>query len=190
MPSANNVNLASEPFRRDRPLIFAGLIGGVVLGSLLAFQLSIIWFNRQSTLEARAQVASLAERTATMAQEQTRLEAELRQPANARALEESLFFNGLLRRKGISWARIFADVEGVLPHTVRLVSVRPAVNQFNQIELQMAVAAASPQPAIDMVQRLESSPLFGATEVETWLPPSANEPTFRYTMRTNYAARY
>jgi len=190
MPSANNVNLASEPFRRDRPMILAGLVGGLVLGALLAFQLSLIWFNRQSTIEARAEVASLAERASMMAQEQARLEASLRQPANARALEESLFFNGLLRRKGISWARIFADVEGVLPPNVRLVSVRPAVNQFNQIELQMAVASASTQPVIQMLQRLEGSPLFGATSVETWLPPSANDPTYRYTVRANYASRF
>jgi Tfp pilus assembly protein PilN len=190
MPSAINVNLASQPFRRDRPLILAGVIGGLVLGAMLAFQLSMIYFNRQSTIEARAEVATLNERAAAMAQEQARLEAALRQPANARALEESVFFNSLLRRKGISWARIFADVEGVLPGSVRLVSVRPAVNQFNQIELQMAIASSAPQPAIDMVQRLESSPQFGATSVETWLPPSNTDPTYRYTLRANYATRF
>ena len=106
MPSAINVNLASEPFRRDRPLILAGVIAGLVLGALLTFQLSMVYFNRQSTLDARAEVASLEERAGMMAQEQARLEAALREPANARALEESLFFNALLRRKGISWARI------------------------------------------------------------------------------------
>lgn len=190
MLSANNINLASEPFRRDRPMVLAGVVGGVALGALLAFQVSVIWINRQSTIEARSQVATLDERARTMAAEQARLEATLRQTSNARALEESLFFNSLLRRKGISWTRIFADVEGVLPSNVRLVSVRPAVNQFNEIELQMAVASTSTQPVIQMVQRLESSPLFGATLVETWLPPSANEPTYRYTVRTNYASRY
>lgn len=190
MPSAINVNLASEPFRRDRPMVLAGVAGGLILGALLAFQLSMIYLNRQSTDEARAELAALNKRASMMAQEQARLEGALRQPANARALEESLFFNSLLRRKGISWARIFADVEAVLPGTVRLVSVRPAVNQFNQIELQMAIASASPTPAIEMVQRLESSPQFGATSVETWLPPSSNDPTYRYTLRANYATRF
>ena len=79
MPSANNVNLASEPFRRDRPVILAGLVGGLVLGALLAFQLSMIWFHRQSTIDARAEVATLSERASMMAQEQARLEASLRQ---------------------------------------------------------------------------------------------------------------
>src|SRR5262245_16542251 len=138
MPSTIQVNLASQPFRRDRPLVLAGVGGGLLLGAVLAFQLSLIWFNRQSTLEARAEVSSLQQRAQTMAAEQAQLEATLRQPKNAAALEESLFFNGLLRRKGISWTRIFSDVEGVLPGNVRLISVRPQVNQYNQVELQMA----------------------------------------------------
>ena len=190
MPSTIQVNLASQPFRRDRPLVLAGVGGGLLLGALLAFQLSLIWFNRQSTLEARAEVASLDRRAQTMAQEQARLEGALRQPKNAAALEESLFFNGLLRRKGISWTRIFSDVEGVLPSNVRLVSVRPQVNQFNQIELQMAIASATTEPVILMLQRLEGSPVFGATSVETWLPPSQNEPTYRYTVKADYAPRF
>jgi hypothetical protein len=54
----------------------------------------------------------------------------------------------------------------------------------------MAIASAAPGPAIDMVQRLESSPQFGATSVETWLPPSSTDPTYRYTLRANYATRF
>ena len=190
MPSAINVNLASEPFRRDRPLILAGVVGGIVLGALLAFQVSMIFLNRQSTIEARAQVASLQQRAQKMTAEQATLQAALRQPTNAAALEDSLFFNGLLRRKGISWLQIFTDVEGVLPPNVRVVSVRPQVNQFNQVELQMAVASPSTDPVVLMLQRLENSPLFGSTAVETQLPPSQNDPTYRYTVRANYARRF
>jgi Tfp pilus assembly protein PilN len=190
MPSAIPVNLASQPFRRDRPMVLAGVVGGIVLGALLAFQLSLIWLNRESTIEARASVASLQRRVQEMGREQASLEAALRQPQNAAALEESLFFNGLLRRKGISWTRIFSDVEGVLPHNVRLVSVRPQVNQYNEVELQMAVASASMQPVVDMIKRLEGSAVFGSTAVETWLPPSQNDPTYRYTVKANYAPRF
>ena len=189
MPSAIQVNLASEPFRRDRPMVLAGVVGGLVLAALLALQLSLIYFNRQSTIEARAELAELNERAAKMAAEQSQMDAVLRQSSNARALEESLFFNSLLRRKGISWTRIFTDLEGVVPHNVRLVSVRPQVNAYNEIELRMSVASATPEPVIAMLQRFEGSPTFGATLVETWLPPSANEPTYRYTLRANYAAR-
>jgi Tfp pilus assembly protein PilN len=190
MASAIQVNLASEPFRRDRPLVLAGIVGGLVLGALLAFQLMMIYFNRQSTIEARAELGQLQVRAQQMSAEQSQLEAALRQPENARALEESLFFNGLLRRKGISWTGIFSDIEGVMPYNVRLISVRPQVNNYNQIELRMGVASATTEPVIAMLRRLEGSAKFGATAIETWLPPSANEPTYRYMLKANYAPQF
>ena len=49
--------------------------------------------------------------------EQARQDAILRQPENAEVLERSLFLNALLYRKGISWTRIFADLEKSFPIT-------------------------------------------------------------------------
>ena len=40
-------------------------------------------------------------------------------------LERSVFLNALLYRKGISWTRIFADLEKVVPHNVRIMSDPP-----------------------------------------------------------------
>jgi Tfp pilus assembly protein PilN len=189
MPSAVSINLASEPFRRDRPIVLAGIAGGTLLGGLLLFQAALIWTNRETTIEARQDVATQQGRLQSLARDRATLEGTLRQPANSAALEESLFFNALLRRKGISWSRVFSDLETVLPFNVRLVSVRPQVNQYNQIVLEMAVASATTEPVIQMLMRLEGSPVFGATAVQTWLPPSQNEPNFRYTVKANYAPR-
>ena len=50
-----------------------------------------------------------------MTAEQAQLDAVLRKPENAEVLERSVFLNALLVRKGISWTRIFADLEKVLP---------------------------------------------------------------------------
>ena len=49
-------------------------------------------------------------------------------------LERSLFLNTLIERKAISWTKIFADLEKVMPYNVRLVSVRlPEVDSHNQV---------------------------------------------------------
>ncbi len=47
-------------------------------------------------------------------------------------LERSLFLNTLIERKAISWTKIFADLEKVLPYNVRLVSVRLAGSGFRE----------------------------------------------------------
>ena len=64
-----------------------------------------------------------------------RLESVLRQPENAEVLERNLFLNSLLYAKGISWTRLFDDLEKVMPHNVRLVSIRPQATGQNEILL-------------------------------------------------------
>jgi type IV pilus assembly protein PilN len=185
--AAISINLASQPFRRDRPLLAAAIAGCTILTALLAYQSFSIWIRRQEATEARIAVERATAQVAQLAAEQARLENLLRQPENAEALDYSVFLNGLLHRKGISWTRIFADLEAVLPHNVRLIGVRPQLNLDNQILLDMTVASQSVEPVIGMLRKLETSPQFGKIESTTWLPPSQSEPLYRYRVSANYA---
>jgi type IV pilus assembly protein PilN len=51
----------------------------------------------------------------------------------------------------------------------------------------MVVGAKDPGPVIDFFKRLEESPRFGAIEGHSSLPPSQNEPLYRYRVTVNYA---
>ena len=68
-------------------------------------------------------------------------------------------------------------------------SIRPSVNAQNQITLDMQVGAESPEPVIDLVRRLEGSPLFGAAYLHSSMPPSQTEPLFRCRVSVNYAQK-
>ena len=74
-----------------------------------------------------------------------------------------------------------------MPYNVRIISIRPEVNAQNQIRLEMNVGAETTEPVIEMLKRLESSEMFGATYVHTSLPPSQSEPLFRFRVSVNYA---
>ena len=90
------------------------------------------------------------------------MNATLRLPDNAEVLERSLFLNTLIERKAISWTKIFADLEKVLPYNVRLVSVRlPEVDSDNAVLLDMFVGAKEVPPVLEFLKRLEASPQFG-----------------------------
>ena len=187
MRSTLSINLASEPFRRDRPLLAACIAACTILVALLLYQSFGIYIRHQEADEARAAVNATGRQVRLLAADQSRLEAILREPANAEALDYSVFLNGLLRRKGISWTRIFSDLGQVLPHNVRLIAVRPQVNVDNQILLDMTVASQSAEPVILMLQKMEGSPRFGKIEGSTFLPPSQSEPLYRYRVTANYA---
>jgi type IV pilus assembly protein PilN len=190
MPVRIPVNLASLPFRRKRTLIVASIAIGVVLSGTLGVLISLIVAQRHEQADTRMAIDRLDQRVAVMAHEQAVLEATLRRPENAEVLDRSLFLNTLLYRKGISWTLIFADLEKVVPYNVRLISVHPQATPENDVSLDMVVGAESYEPVIEMLKQMESSPLFGETAVHATVPPTQNDPLFKYRVSVNYAQKW
>jgi type IV pilus assembly protein PilN len=184
------INLASEPFRRDRPLLVGSAALAVVLSLLLIYQVIAILSERHQAADIRIAIDRQNERLQTIAAQQAKLNSTLRRPENAEVLERSLFLNTLIERKAISWTKIFADLEKVMPYNVRLVSVRlPEVNSNNQVLLDMVVGAKDVPPILDLLKRLEGSPQFGPTSVQSSAPPSQTDPFFRYHVMVTYAQK-
>jgi len=184
------VNLSGEPFRRDRPMLVGGGVASLLLVSLLGVLLFLSAADRGRMRETRVEVDRLTGELRTIAAEQNTLNATLRQPVNAVVLERSLLLNTLVERKSVSWTKIFADLEGVMPANVRLIQVRlPQIDSQNQVLLDMVVGAQGPAPVIDFLKKLQESPRFGPATVHTSLPPSDNEPLYRYRVSVNYAQK-
>ncbi|HWQ55029.1 MAG TPA: hypothetical protein VN442_15185 [Bryobacteraceae bacterium] len=183
------INLASQPFRRDRPVVVATVLLSVVLLGLLGVLISLATMDREQLKEGRAEVAALERRLRELAAAQSKEEAVLRQAENAEVLERSIFLNTLLYRKGISWTKIFADLETTLPHNVRLISIRPSVNSRNEVTLDMVVGSESPEPVIGLLKALEDSPVFGSPQPHSALPPSQTNPLYQYRVSVNYAQK-
>ena len=185
-----HVNLATEPFRRDRAMLMASSACAAVLVALLGVLVFLIVSERSRQTETRAGVAKLNADLRKISDEQTRLDATLRQPMNAEVLERSLLLNTLVQRKSISWTKLFSDIEGVLPNNVRLIQVRlPQVNTRNEVTLDMEVGAQNPEQVIEFLKRLQESPLFGPTNLSRSSPPTQNEPLWRYRVMVSYAQK-
>lgn len=183
------LNLASEPFRRDRPLLVGSAFAALLLILVLVLQVMTILREREVAAEARQTLAGLNREIGQVNQKIAALESELRKPENAAVLERSAFLNILLQRKGISWTRLFADLEEVFPHNVRLVTVRPMVTAASDVQLEMVVGAQAPEPVIELLKQLEGSPLFSRTELLSSAPPTQNDPLYRYRVSVSYAQK-
>jgi len=183
------INLASQPYRRDRPMIAASVVVALLLAGTLAVLISLALTDRARLADTRLEIGRLNRQIQKATAEQARLDAVLRQPDNAEVLERSVFLNTLLYRKGISWTRIFADLEKTVPFNVRIISIRPFVNGQNQITLDMTVGAESPEPVIELLKVLAESPLFGPAYLHSSLPPSQTEPLYRYRVSVTYAQK-
>lgn len=187
MRGAVIVNLASEPFRRDRPFVVAAIAGTTMLAGLLLYQVSIGLIEREARGALDDQIVVASRQLTTSRAEFAKLGDRARDPRFAEAVDYSVFLNGLIMRKSISWTRIFEDLEGVMPPDVRLISVRPQVNLDNQIMLDVTVGAQTQEPIVDLFTKLEGSKRFGSSAVSTWIPPSQTETQYRCRLTANYA---
>jgi hypothetical protein len=184
------LNLASEPFRRDRPLVVGSVALAVALTIVLLYQVFAIVSERRQAADIRTALTRETAQLQRIAAQQAKLNATLHQPENAEVLERSLFLNTLIERKSISWTKIFGDLEKVMPYNVRLISVRlPEVNTHNQVLLDMVVGAKDVPPILELVKRLELAPQFGDTSVQSAAPPSQTDPFYRYHVTVTYAQK-
>jgi Tfp pilus assembly protein PilN len=184
------LNLATQPFRRDRPMLIASALVAVLLLGSLGVLTNIAISDRREVKNTRVVLDRISAQIARAGQEEGKLDAAMRQPGNEEVLDRSVLFNALIRRKAISWTMIFEDIEKVLPPTVRIVSIRPQMNARNQVALDLVVAASSPQPVIGFMAKLEGSDVFGQVVGSGFAPPTENDPFYRFRLSVNYAQKF
>jgi Tfp pilus assembly protein PilN len=183
------INLASEPFRRDRAMIVASSVLAGLLVLAFGLLVALIVNERHQKRDVLEATAQAEDQLAKLATEQAGVEAAMRKSENADVLERSVFLNTLIARKGVSWTKLFGDLESVMPHNVRLVAVRPQTDQKNSIQLEMTVGAQSVEPVVDMLKKMEGSGIFSVPSVANCLPPSQSEPLYRCRVSVNYAQK-
>ena len=183
------LNLAGEPFRRDRAVLIGSAVVGLLLAASLAMLLVLVQAGREAVSETQQSLTSLDKQIAAVSREQETLDRAIRQPGNDVVLDRSILINTLISRKAISWTHIFSDLETVVPWNVRILAIRPQVNAKDQLFLDMTVAADSPEQVIAFIVKLEGSDVFGSTAVSGITPPTQNDPFYRYRLSVNYAQK-
>lgn len=182
------LNLASRPFRKDRALLVGSVGVCAVLVATLTVLVSLAMADRAQYGDLRGELSRLNRHIRSLQTEQTKLDAVLHQPENAEVLERSLFLNSLLLRKGISWTRIFSDLEQILPYNVKLVQIRPTVSG-QVVSLEMQVASETPVPVAELLQAFGESQIFANPNLRHEQSPSQSDPLFRYQISVDYAQK-
>ena len=182
------INLASQPFRRDRALLVASIAVCLLLAATLSAMISLALADRTQLAGVRHEIAGLNAQLRKVSSDQAALDAVLRKPENAQVLETSVFINSLLMRKGISWTRIFADLEKKVPYNVKVIQIHPIVTADGDVSLDMTVAAESPVPLIELLRALNTDP-FGRPDIKLDQPPTQAEPIYKYRVSVAYAQK-
>lgn len=184
------INLASEPFRRDRPM----LVGSAVVAVLMAASLGTLIFlamTDRGLIERDRQVQGQLDRELLrVSADQRKVDAEVRRPENSEVLERSVLINELLLRKGISWTRIFADLEKVLPPNARVTQIKPQLDSDNHILLEMTAASETSEPLNAFLVKLEGSDAFSNVATSVTQAPTQTDPLYRYRLTVRYVQKF
>lgn len=190
-----DLNLASQPFRRERAQLTTALFLGVLLIVSVCMLGALILNSRAKAADLRLRIASDSQKLQALQLQQRRFGSVLSKPENTEVFSNSVFLNELIARRGLSWTRIFQDVEAVMPKDVRLLAIRlPQVAEqdaagVNRIQLDMVVGTMQPESFLVLLKRLEKANAFGATAVVTHAPPSQNDPYHKYRLTVAYAQK-
>lgn len=180
------INLAREPMRRDRPMLVASAAVGILLCISLVALVGLLITDLHSIQESRKVIAQVQKQMMKINAAQVQIDAQMRQPQNASLLYRSDLYNTLIRRKAVSWTKIFSDLETVLPHNVRIMSIRPQLNSRNELALDMVVASDAPEPMIGFVAKLEGSDVFGDVSQTSLTQPTQTDPFFHLHLTVTY----
>jgi Tfp pilus assembly protein PilN len=190
------INLASQPFGRERAqTVLLGTVCAVLSVSLLIWAYLIV-HQHQKAAVLRTRINQERSALTQVQREQSQFENVIGRPKNAGVFSKSVFDNELIARRAVSWTKVFEDLEKVMPADVRLVSLRlPQVvaendGGTNHIQLDMTVGTQDPRSLLALLNRLQASPLFGATTMLSEQAPSQNDPYFRYRVSVPYAQKF
>lgn len=149
------INLASRPFADIAPALknLRMAMGGLaVLAILLLVGLHFVHDKAEA---ARAREHSLDGKIAQVRNEQQQYQTMMRQPDNARTLQQAENLNHLFDEKAFSWTLAMEDLETVLPAGVQVTTLEPTVKE-GQISVRMRVIGPRDRD-VDLVRNLEHS---------------------------------
>ncbi len=155
-----DLNLSTRPFPAYR-IVNTGLLAlFVILAFVSIWQAAgFIQFSRRARdiqpaeQETRVESEALGARAAELG-------SRLDRPEATAKLNEIGFLNNLIARKNLSWTRLFADLEDLVPDGVHLVTLTPTIGKDGLINLRITLQAKSIADATEFVKRLETSAVF------------------------------
>jgi type IV pilus assembly protein PilN len=160
-----DINLATRPYEDAREFWARWGLGVGLLGLLTLVLLGLAVRGWTQAGRDRQNIAQLQDQIAERDRERATAQAFLDMSVNRSTRDQSQFLNGLIQRKAFSWTRVFEDLERVMPANLHVVSLRPELNEQNQMQLDMKVAGDTRGAAVELVHRMEGSRHFQGAQL-------------------------
>jgi type IV pilus assembly protein PilN len=155
-------NLSTRPFYNERAVHLWLLVAAAVVVLATAFNVTrVLRYSRSDTTLA-AQASHDENRGGELRQQAARLRATVDPKQVEFASTEARKANELIDRRTFSWTELLNRLETTQPDDVRLVAVRPRVEQDGRIVLTINVVSKSVDDVEMFMQSLEETGAFAS----------------------------
>lgn len=155
-----DLNLSTRPFKPYRAVNLGLFLLLMILGVISAAQL--LSYQQYSGLaaESRAVEMNIREESDLLTREIQRLEGDLVKGDAQAKLAEVELLNQLILKKSFKWTSVFANLERAKGENVRLVSLRPFVDEGGRTGLNLDIRGRTLADATEFLRTLEASHVF------------------------------
>ena len=155
-----DLNLSTQPFPAYRLTTTALVCVLLVLAVVSVWQAS--GFVRYSNLarSIRSEAQETRVEADALGKHVAELESRLDRPESTAKLNEIGFLNHLILEKNLSWTKLFAILEGMVPENVHFTNLVPNVAANGTVTLSLGVRARSMGDMKVFLARMEKSPVF------------------------------
>jgi len=139
-----HLNLASRPYRDERPFILVVVIGSLLIAYLTLTNFDTWYRYRNETQETRAKIAALEKQAADERASTATLNQRLRAVDVKMLAKQTQFANIQLAQRAFSWSELLDHLERTLPDYVRIESISPTFGDNGVVTLSLQCVARDP----------------------------------------------
>lgn len=180
-----HLNLASRPYRDDRPFYVAVIALVALTGFLLVNNIATAYDYLENTRTTRAEITRIERAIAVENQKAESAEQQIRN-VNLQSLNtQTSYINTQIAERAFSWTKLLDALERTVPNDVRLLSLNPAVDEKTGLtSLQLQCVAKDSEGMVKLLRNLITNPVFrGAYPLNE---TRQDDGTYRFSVSVEY----
>ncbi len=148
-----HLNLASRPYRDERPFIAVVVISSLLIAFLTLMNFDAWYRYRNETQSTRAKIDALEKQAEDERAHADALTQKIRNVDVKLLAKQTQFANSQLAERAFSWSELLDRLERVLPDYVRIESISPTFGQNGLVHLNLQCMGRDPNSLVTTLNR-------------------------------------
>ena len=157
---AIHLNLASRPYRDDRP--FYGTAGALAIVTLFLLvnnvQTALQYLS--STRTTRDEITALENEIAAEQKKSQTLDVSIKRVDLKDLNAHTTYVNEQIAERAFSWSALLDELEEVVPADVRVTDLNPSIDKMGRVKLRLDCVAKKQDGMVRMLRALLANPQF------------------------------